>query len=272
MAEQPLLLALDQGTSSSRAALFSSSGDLVISASAPLPISYPADGWVEQDPMAIWTSQRQALVQLDSKLSEPQRKAVVSCGITNQRETTVLWRRSNGLPCGPALVWQDGRTAAICEAWKQQGLEQEWCRRTGLLLDPYFSASKIRWMLDHYQDAQAAAASDDLCFGTVESWLLWQLTGGQRHGSDMSNASRTLLMDLEQQHWVDEFREPTGLPPALYPNCCPAAENSGAWLRTFPLQACRSRPCSATNRPPPWASSVCSPEKASAPTAREPFW
>ena len=103
------------------------------------------------------------------------------------RETTVLWRRSSGLPCGPALVWQDGRTASICDAWKQQGLEQEWCRRTGLLLDPYFSASKIRWMLDHYEDAQAAAASDDLCFGTVESWLLWQLTGGQRHGSDMSN-------------------------------------------------------------------------------------
>ena len=180
MAEQPLLLALDQGTSSSRAALFSSSGDLVLSASAPLPISYPADGWVEQDPIEIWTSQRQALVQLDSKLSEGQRKAVVSCGITNQRETTVLWRRSSGLPCGPALVWQDGRTAAICEAWKQQGLEQEWCRRTGLLLDPYFSASKIRWMLDHYDDAQAAAASDDLCFGTVESWLLWQLTGGRR--------------------------------------------------------------------------------------------
>ena len=125
MAEQPLLLALDQGTSSSRAALFSSSGDLVVSSSAPLPISYPADGWVEQDPMASWISQRQALVQLDSTLSEIQRKAGVSGGITNQRETTVLWRRSNGLPCGPALVWQDGRTAAICEGWKQQGLEQE---------------------------------------------------------------------------------------------------------------------------------------------------
>ncbi|MGA0292029.1 MAG: glycerol kinase GlpK [Synechococcus sp.] len=235
MAEQPLLLALDQGTSSSRAALFSSSGDLVLSASAPLPISYPADGWVEQDPIEIWTSQRQALVQLDSKLSEGQRKAVVSCGITNQRETTVLWRRSSGLPCGPALVWQDGRTAAICDAWKQQGLEQEWCRRTGLLLDPYFSASKIRWMLDHYDDAQAAAASDDLCFGTVESWLLWQLTGGQRHGSDMSNASRTLLMDLEQQHWVDEFREPTGLPASALPELLPCRGEFGRMAADLPF-------------------------------------
>ena len=235
MADQPLLLALDQGTSSSRAALFNSSGDLVISASAPLPISYPADGWVEQDPMAIWASQRQALEQLHSQLNEAQRKAVVSCGITNQRETTVLWRRSSGVPCGPALVWQDGRTAAICAEWKKQGLEQEWCRRTGLLLDPYFSASKIRWMLDHYDDAQSAAASDDLCFGTVECWLLWQLTGGQRHGTDMSNASRTLLMDLEEQCWVDDFRRQTGLPANALPELLPCRGEFGGIASDLPF-------------------------------------
>ena len=137
MAEQPLLLALDQGTSSSRAAVFNSTGDLIASASAPLAIQYPADGWVEQDPMAIWASQRQALIDLHTSLNAAQRQAVVSCGVTNQRETTVLWRRSNGIPCGPALVWQDGRTAAICQQWKEQGLERDWCGRTGLLLVPY---------------------------------------------------------------------------------------------------------------------------------------
>ena len=141
MADQPLLLALDQGTSSSRAAVFDAKGDLVASATAPLPIQYPADGWVEQHPGDIWNSQRQALQDLHQQLNEAQRRAVVSCGITNQRETTVLWRRSSGSPCGPALVWQDGRTADICQAWKADGLESAWCQRTGLLLDPYCCAS-----------------------------------------------------------------------------------------------------------------------------------
>ena len=226
MADQPLLLALDQGTSSSRAALFTASGTLVASASSPLPIHYPADGWVEQDPQAIWDSQRQALIDLHNALSDEQRQAVVSCGITNQRETTVLWRRSSGAPCGPALVWQDGRTADLCRLWKQEGLEQEWCHRTGLLLDPYFSASKVRWMLTHHEDAAAAAAAGDLCFGTVESWLLWNLSGG-RHGSDVSNASRTLLMDLEQRCWVEPFCDHAGLPMESLPELLPCRGDFG---------------------------------------------
>lgn len=234
MADQPLLLALDQGTSSSRAALFTASGTLVASASAPLPIHYPADGWVEQDPQAIWSSQHQALIDLHNALSEEQRLAVVSCGITNQRETTVLWRRSNGTPCGPALVWQDGRTADLCRRWKQEGLEQEWCHRTGLLLDPYFSASKVRWMLTHHEDAAAAAAAGDLCFGTVESWLLWNLSGG-RHGSDMSNASRTLLMDLEQRCWVEPFCDHTGLPMASLPELLPCRGDFGEIREGLPF-------------------------------------
>ena len=234
MADQPLLLALDQGTSSSRAALFTASGTLVASASAPLPIHYPADGWVEQDPQAIWDSQRQALIDLHNALSDEQRQAVVSCGITNQRETTVLWRRSSGAPCGPALVWQDGRTADLCRQWKQEGLEQEWCHRTGLLLDPYFSASKVRWMLTHHEDAAAAAASGDLCFGTVESWLLWNLSGG-RHGSDVSNASRTLLMDLEQRCWVEPFCDHAGLPMESLPELLPCRGNFGEIREGLPF-------------------------------------
>jgi len=234
MADQPLLLALDQGTSSSRAALFTASGTLVASASAPLPIQYPADGWVEQDPQAIWSSQHQALIDLHNALSEEQRQAVVSCGITNQRETTVLWRRSSGAPCGPALVWQDGRTADLCRRWKQEGLEQEWCHRTGLLLDPYFSASKVRWMLTHHEDAAAAAAAGDLCFGTVESWLLWNLSGG-RHGSDVSNASRTLLMDLEQRCWVEPFCDHAGLPMASLPDLLPCRGDFGEIRQGLPF-------------------------------------
>ena len=234
MADQPLLLALDQGTSSSRAALFTASGTLVASASAPLPIHYPADGWVEQDPQAIWDSQRQALIDLHNALSDKQRQAVVSCGITNQRETTVLWRRSSGAPCGPALVWQDGRTADLCRLWKQEGLEQEWCHRTGLLLDPYFSASKVRWMLTHHEDAAAAAAAGDLCFGTVESWLLWNLSGG-RHGSDVSNASRTLLMDLEQRCWVEPFCDHAGLPMESLPELLPCRGDFGRIREGLPF-------------------------------------
>ena len=235
MADQPLLLALDQGTSSSRAAVFDRNGSLVASSSAPLPIDYPADGWVEQDPEAIWSSQLQALVQLHRQLDDRQRASVLSCGITNQRETTVLWRRSSGRPCGPALVWQDGRTADICRGWSEAGLGERWCQRTGLLLDPYFSASKIRWMLDHQPEAADAAAGNDLCFGTVESWLLWKLTGGRRHGSDMSNASRTLLMDLEQRCWVDEFREHTGLPAAALPELLPCRGQFGVIADDLPF-------------------------------------
>lgn len=236
MSDQPLLLALDQGTSSSRAALFNTDGELVASASAPLSIDYPADGWVEQDPLDIWSSQRAAMRDLHHALNPQQRNAIVSCGITNQRETTILWRRSTGQPCGPALVWQDGRTAAICDTWKRQGLAETWSQRTGLLLDPYFSASKIRWMLDHQEQAAAAAATGDLCFGTVESWLLWNLTAGQRHATDMSNASRTLLMDLELRCWVTEFREHAGLPAEALPELVPCRGDFGAISAGLPFE------------------------------------
>lgn len=235
MASPPLLLALDQGTSSSRAALYDPRGHLIASASAPLAIHYPADGWVEQDPAAIWQSQLQAMAALEKALNPEQRQAVRCCGITNQRETTVLWQRSDGAPCGPALVWQDGRTAALCRQWKQQGLEAEWCQRTGLLLDPYFSASKIRWLMLHEAAANAAAARHDLCFGTVESWLLWHLSGGTRHCSDMSNASRTLLMDLEQRHWVDAFCEQASLPLSALPELVPCRGDFGAIASGLPF-------------------------------------
>ena len=235
MAAPPLLLALDQGTSSSRAALFDTDGNPVASASAPLDIHYPADGWVEQSPRAIWESQRLAMSRLEQAITPEQRKAVISCGITNQRETTTLWKRSDGSPCGPALVWQDGRTADLCEQWKASGLETSWRARTGLMLDPYFSASKIRWLLDHEPAASSAAAQGDLCFGTVESWLLWQLSGGTIHATDMSNASRTLLMDLERRQWLDDACAEIGLPKQALPELRPCRGDFGVIQAGLPF-------------------------------------
>ena len=235
MAEPPLLLALDQGTSSSRAALFDTDGRPVASASAPLEIHYPADGWVEQSPLAIWESQRLAMSRLEQAITPEQRQAVISCGITNQRETTTLWKRSDGSPCGPALVWQDGRTADLCAQWKASGLETSWRAQTGLMLDPYFSASKIRWLLDHESAASRAAAQGDLCFGTVDSWLLWQLSGGTVHATDMSNASRTLLMDLKQRQWIDDACAEIGLPKQALPDLRPCRGDFGVIQAGLPF-------------------------------------
>ncbi len=235
MANQPLLLALDQGTSSSRAAVFTCTGELIASASAPLSIHYPQDGWVEQDPLGIWESQLEAMKSLERQLSTNQVNAIVSCGITNQRETTIIWRRSNSEPCGPALVWQDGRTTNTCAFWKQEGLEAEWRRRTGLLLDPYFSASKINWLLTNHDEASKANAQEDLCFGTVESWLVWNLTLGETHCSDMSNASRTLLMDLEHRTWVEPFCDTIGIKMNALPELVPCRGEFGVIAKEHPF-------------------------------------
>ena len=236
MKDQSLLLALDQGTSSSRAVLFNCVGELIANGSAPLEIEYPKDGWVQQNPKDILISQLQAMKNLEEKISPEQLKLVISCGITNQRETTILWRRSNGEPCGPAIVWQDCRTADICKRWKDQGLEEEWRRRTGLLLDPYFSASKIQWLLENESEAQKALAERDICFGTVESWLLWQITEQKHHYSDMSNASRTLLMDLQSRKWIEPYCEVVGLPKDSLPQLVPCQGNFGKIKKNLPFE------------------------------------
>ena len=215
------LLALDQGTSSSRAVLFDARGVPVASAQVSLAIQYPSDGWVEQDAAAIWQSQLEAMALLEQRLSPEQRQAVRACGITNQRETTTLWRRSTGEAFGPSLVWQDRRTASICAGWRSESFAESWQRQTGLVLDPYFSASKIAWMLEAHPEARQALAADDLCFGTVDSWLLWHLSGGTRHATDISNASRTLLLDLEQLCWLPDAIERVGLTAAALPELLP---------------------------------------------------
>ena len=227
MTKEPLLLALDQGTSSSRAAVFNSKGKIIASQSHPLQIEYPSDGWVQQNPIEILTSQLSAMAKLEKVLTAEQCNSIVSCGITNQRETTILWRRSSGNPCGKGIVWQDGRTTEICRKWKEETDGADWEHRTGLLLDPYFSASKIAWLLKHEEDALNANANLDLCFGTVESWLLWNLTEEKNHFSDMSNASRTLLMDIENLKWIEPFCDIVGLSLNALPQLVPCRGDFG---------------------------------------------
>ena len=212
-----LLLAIDQGTTSSRAALFDAAGQRLLSCTAPLESHYPDDGWVEQDAEAIWQSQLRALAELEQAISPEQRRAVAACGIANQRETTVLWQRGSGAALVPAIVWQDGRTAPICADWKRAGLETRIRLGTGLMVDPYFSASKVVWLLRELPAAAAAAAAGSLCFGTVDSWLLQRLTAGRRHATEFSNASRTLLMDLERLQWDPELAALLGVPMDALP-------------------------------------------------------
>ncbi len=231
----PLLLSIDQGTTSSRAALFDACGRRLLSCTAPLACHYPADGWVEQQPEAIWQSQLQALAQLEQALSPDQRRAVAACGIANQRETTVLWRRGSAEPLGPAIVWQDGRTAPICAGWKRAGLEPGIRARTGLLVDPYFSASKIVWLLREVPAAADAAADGSLCFGTVDSWLLQRLTAGERHATEFSNASRTLLMDLERLQWDPELAAALGVPLEALPELLPSRGAFGSIAADLPF-------------------------------------
>jgi glycerol kinase len=220
------LLALDQGTSSSRAIVFNDQGHIVSLAQQEFPQIYPQPGWVEHDPLAIWHSQRdtaqKALAQC--QLSAADIRAV---GITNQRETTVLWNRQTGLPLHNAIVWQDRRTEALCQQWREQGAEPLVQQRTGLRLDPYFSATKLRWLLDHIPGARAQAQAGELAFGTVDSWLIWQLTGGQRHVTDISNASRTLLLNIHTGQWDDELLALFDIPRAVLPEVLPSVADFG---------------------------------------------
>lgn len=181
-----------------------------------LPQSYPQPGWVEHDPEQIWQGQiraaRQAIIQ--AGISP---KDIAAVGLTNQRETTLLWERATGRPVAPAIVWQDRRTADLCAQWRAEGLEEEATRRTGLRLDPYFSASKIRWLLENTPDLRLRAERGEIAFGTVDSWLLWRLTGGRVHATDATNAARTLLFNLDTQDWDDELLTAFGIPRALLP-------------------------------------------------------
>src|ERR1019366_230773 len=186
------ILALDQGTTSSRAILFDSGGEIAAVAQHEFEQFYPQAGWVEHDPTEILTSQMSCAVEALGKAGARPRD-VAAIGITNQRETVIVWERRTGKPIHPAIVWQDRRTAARCSELEASGVGEEVANRTGLVLDPYFSATKVGWILDHVPGARARAERGELAFGTVDSWLIWHLTSGDRHVTDVTNASRTLL-------------------------------------------------------------------------------
>lgn len=216
------LLALDQGTTSSRAIVFDAAGNSLAQAQRELTQHYPQPGWVEHDPEDIWRSQldtaREALARAGIPAGE-----LAALGITNQRETTLLWERSSGRPLHRAIVWQDRRTADFCARLRADGLEPLFRQRTGLVLDPYFSGTKLRWLLDHIEGARARAEVGELAFGTVDSWLVWQLTGGALHVTDPSNAARTLLFDIHRGEWDDELLQVLGIPRAVLPRVVPSS-------------------------------------------------
>lgn len=226
MTDSRCLLAIDQGTTSTRAIVFNLDGSPRALAQRDLPQSYPQNGWVEHDPERIVADAeavaRQALARAGLRPED-----LIAAGITNQRETVVVWERATGRPIHPAIVWQDRRTATECARLREEGHEAEVTRRTGLLLDPYFSATKIAWILDHVPGARARAERGDLAAGTVDSWLSWRLTRGAIHATDASNASRTLLFDLHEQRWSNHLCELFRVPAALLPEVRDTAADYG---------------------------------------------
>jgi glycerol kinase len=215
------VLALDQGTTSSRALLFDREGNAVAQAQREFTQHFPQPGWVEHDAREIWDSQRATLADT-LRAANVRADDLAAIGITNQRETTVLWDRTTGAPVAPAIVWQDRRTAAACEQLRAAGLEAEFSARTGLLLDPYFSGTKLAWLLDHVPGTRARAERGDLAFGTVDSWLAWNLSGGREHITDATNASRTLLCNLESGDWDERLLELLRIPRACLPRIVPS--------------------------------------------------
>lgn len=226
------LLALDQGTTSSRAIVFDLSGRIVALAQEPFEQHFPHPGWVEHDPMEIWHTQlataRAALEQAGLTAGD-----LAAVGITNQRETVVLWERSSGRPVSRAIVWQDRRTAELTDRMKREGLEAQVRAKTGLVLDPYFSASKLAWLLED-PGLRRRAEAGELAFGTIDSWLIWNLTGGRVHATDVSNASRTLLFDIHAGRWDDEllglFRVPRAVLPEVHPSVGDFGSTDPGWL------------------------------------------
>ena len=220
------LLALDQGTSSSRAIVFHRSGRIVATAQRELRQIYPQPGWVEHDPLEIWAAQfgvaQQALALAGLTAADS-----AAIGITNQRETTVLWDRRSGRPLHNAIVWQDRRTEPLCAQLRGHGLIEAVRHATGLVIDPYFSGTKLRWLLDHVNGAHIAAAQGELAFGTIDSWLLWQLTEGRVHATDVTNASRTMLFDIRHNAWSPELLAALHVPDSVLPQVLPSSHVFG---------------------------------------------
>ncbi len=256
------VLALDQGTTSSRSILFDHDGSVVATAQREFTQHFPRSGWVEHDAEEIWATQAATIAEVLAR-ARATVADVAAVGITNQRETTVLWDRATGRPVAPAIVWQDRRTADVCARLKADGHEPEISRRTGLLLDPYFSGTKLAWLLDSDPTLRARAERGELAFGTIDCWLAWKLTHGAQHITDASNASRTLLLNLASGEWddytLDLLRIPRAVLPRVVPSMLPAAIRR---LRRSVATTFRSAAWPVTSRP------RCSGRRASSPAWR----
>ena len=217
------ILALDQGTTSSRALIFNRSGQIVSKAQKELKQYFPKPGWVEHDPHEIWSSQVSVATDALSAMGI-QGSNLRGIGITNQRETTIVWDKTTGRPVYNAIVWQDRRTAAYCDELKKRGLEKIIHQKTGLVVDAYFSASKLKWILDHVDHARKKAEKGQLAFGTVDSWLVWNLTGGRSHITDVTNASRTMLFNINNLEWDDQLLEIMDIPISMMPRVVSSSE------------------------------------------------
>ena len=220
------IMALDQGTTSSRAIIFDKEGGIVSLVQREFPQIFPKEGWVEHDPMAIWSTQIAACTEALMKIGGAWEE-IYGIGITNQRETVVVWDRKTGAPVYNAIVWQCRRTADYCEELKERGMTELIRSKTGLLLDPYFSASKVAWILNNVEGAREKADRGELCFGTIDSWLIWNLTGGKIHATDYSNASRTMLYNINTLKWDEELLSIFGIPESMLPEVLPSSHIFG---------------------------------------------
>ncbi|MGB3799751.1 MAG: FGGY family carbohydrate kinase, partial [Lewinella sp.] len=220
------ILALDQGTTSSRAILFNHAGEIVGTAQKEFTQYYPQPAWVEHDGNEIWNAQatvvRDLLDQTQVSVSD-----IAGIGITNQRETTLIWDRETGQPIHHAIVWQDRRTASICDQLTKRGLEDHVRQTTGLVIDAYFSGTKIKWLLDNVPGARQRAEAGELCFGTMDSWLVYKLTDGKEHVTDVTNAGRTMLFDIRKRQWDDRLLKELGVPRELLPKVKSSSEVYG---------------------------------------------
>ena len=220
------ILALDQGTSSSRAIVFDHRGAICSTAQMEFTQYFPKPGWVEHDPMEIWSSEAAVIAEAITKIGI-NGKNIAAIGITNQRETTIVWDAETGIPVYNAIVWQDRRTSEFCDVLKAQGLVDKIREKTGLIIDAYFSGTKIKWILDNVPGARQKAAAGKLRFGTVDSWLVWQLTKGEVHVTDVSNASRTMLFNINTLEWDQELLDLLGVPRSMMPRVCSSSEVYG---------------------------------------------
>ena len=220
------ILSIDQGTTSSRAMLFDENGHAAFTAQQEFTQHFPRDGWVEHNAEEIWTTTLQVVREAIAKAAADNR-GIAAIGITNQRETTVVWDRKSGEPIYHAIVWQDRRTADYCESLRAAGHEATVTAKTGLLLDPYFSGTKVNWILDNVAGARRRAENGELAFGTIDCFLIWRLTGGQVHATDATNASRTLMFDIHEQRWDPELLEMLEIPDALLPEVLDCADDYG---------------------------------------------